>query len=415
MSKSYKFPTNQTWHLDPGSLHPLVDRFTSHLKNLDYSPLTVGAYGDAARHFTAWLHLAGKSVADIDAATCAGFGSHLCRCPGIRRGSRVSAKYARRASRFVQFLSECGVANQPAVPGRAPMDRAVTLFQDWLRRHRGIAECTISRYGLMVTRLLGALGADPARYTAAAVRKAVLDEAKGTSAAHAKTMTTALRGYLRFLGASGVCRSELADAVPTIPQWRLSAMPRYLPADDIERMIAACNICKAHGVRDRAILLLLSRLGLRAGDVLGLRLDDFCWAEGTIRVSGKGRREVCLPLPQDAGDAVLEYICRARPASDSDVVFVRSAAPYRSFAGSSSISVLVRRALTRAGIQNPPSHGANLLRHSAATSMLRAGATLDTIGTVLRHQSATTTAHYAKVDIPMLLQVAQPWPGEAPC
>lgn len=180
-------------------------------------------------------------------------------------------------------------------------------------------------------------------------------------------------------------------------------------------MIASCDVSKPHGVRDKAILLLLARLRLRAGDVLNLGLGDICWAEGTLRVSGKGRREVCLPLPQDAGDAVLAYICHARPVSESDAVFLRSSAPYQPFADSSTISCLVRRALTGAGISNSPSRGANLLRHSAATTMLRAGATLDTIGTVLRHRSATTTAHYAKVNVPMLLQIAQPWPREASC
>jgi integrase/recombinase XerD len=415
MLNSHPSPANLTWHLDPGLLRPLVERFTSHLAGLGHSALTVGGYGDAARHFAAWLHLRDQGVVDIDEHTCAGFASHFCRCPGIRRGDRISTKYARRAARFVQFLSECGVAKPLAVTGPAPVNPGVALFQDWLRRHRGIAECTISKHGRMVTRLLGALGADPTRYTAASIRKAIMDEANGTSAAYAKTMTTALRGYLRFLGASGICRAELADAVPTIPQWRLSAMPRYLPANDIERMVAACDIRKANGVRDQAILLLLSRLGLRGGDVLDLRLDDLCWAEGTIRVSGKSRREVCLPLPQDAGDAVLRYICNARPTSDSNAVFLRSSAPYQPFTSSSAISCIVRLALARAGIQDPPSRGANLLRHSAATSMLRAGATLDTIGAVLRHRSATTTAHYAKVDVPMLLQVAQPWPGEAPC
>ena len=234
-------------------------------------------------------------------------------------------------------------------------------------------------------------------------------------AVYTKTMTTALRGYLRFLGTLGLCRAELVHAVPTIPQWRLSAMPRYLPAVNVERMIASCNASKACGVRDKAILLLLARLGLRAGDVLDLQLGHVCWTDGTLRVCGKGRREVCLPLPQEVGDALLDYICRARPVSDSDVVFLRSIAPYQPFAGSSTISTVVRWALVRAAISDPPSRGANLLRHSAATSMLRAGATLDTIGAVLRHRSATTTAHYAKVDIPMLLEVAQLWPGAASC
>lgn len=415
MPSSTTTPTGQTWCLDPGSLRPLVAQFTDHLASLGHTTLTVGGYGDAARHFAVWLQQSSIAIAQVDDDTCAGFAAHQCRCPGIRRRDRVSAKYARRARRFVRFLAECGVVGRLASPGPAPVEPRVALFQDWLRQHRGISECTISRHGRMVTRLLGALGADPARYTAASIRLAVLDELRGTSTAHVKTMTTALRGYLRFLGASGACGLELMHAVPTIPQWRLSAMPRYLPAEDVERVIASCDASKAHGVRDRAILLLLARLGLRAGDVLALQLGDICWADGTLRVHGKSRREVRLPLPQDAGDALLDYICHARSASNSDAVFLRSSAPYRAFADSSTTSSLVRLALARAEVSNPPSRGANLLRHSAATSMLRAGATLDTIGAVLRHRSTTTTAHYAKVDIPMLLQIAQPWPGEASC
>jgi len=415
MPSSTTLPTGQIGCLDPGPLRPLVDQFASHLASLGYTALTGRGYCDAARHFAVWLQRSGVALAHVDDDACASFANHHCRCPGIRRSDRVSAKYARRASRFVRFLSECGVIGRLTLPGPTPLEPRVALFQDWLRQHRGIAVRTISKHGRMITRLLAALGTDPAHYTAASIRQAILDEVKGTSAAHAKTMTTALRGYLRFLGASGACRPELMHAVPTIPQWRLSAMPRYLPAADVERMIASCNASKAHGVRDKAILLLLARLGLRAGDVLDLRLGHIRWAEGTLRVCGKGRREVCLPLPQEVGDAVLEYICRARPVSDSDAVFLRSSAPYQPFAGSSTISSLVRLALARAGISDPPSRGANLLRHSAATSMLRAGATLDTIGAILRHRSATTTAHYAKVDVPMLLQVTQPWPGEASC
>ena len=181
-------------------------------------------------------------------------------------------------------------------------------------------------------------------------------------------MTTALRGYLRFLAAHGVCRPWLDRAVPVIPQWRLSALPRYLPPADVERLIASCDLTKPHGIRDKAILLLLARLGLRAGDILGMRLDDIEWDEGTLRVRGKGRREVRLPLPQDAGDALLDYLERARPRVDDDRMFLRSSAPYRSFAGPCAISDVVRLALKRAGIADPPSRGTNLLRHSAATA-----------------------------------------------
>jgi integrase len=140
-------------------------------------------------------------------------------------------------------------------------------------------------------------------------------------------MTTALRGYLRFLAAHGACRPWLDWAVPTIPQWRLSALPRYLPLTDVERLIASCDLTKTHGIRDKAILLLLARLGLRAGDICGMRLDDVMWDEGALRVRGKGRREVQLPLPQDAGDALLDYLERARPLVKDDRIFLRSSAP----------------------------------------------------------------------------------------
>lgn len=138
----------------------------------------------------------------------------------------------------------------------------------------------------------------------------------------AKTFCTALRVYLRFLTSVGKCRPGLEQAVPLVPQWRLSSLPRYLRIRDVERLIASCDCHKPVGIRDRVILLLLSRLGLRAGDILNLRLSDIDLREGTLLVSGKGRREVELPLPQDAGDALLRYLNEARPALDVDRVFL---------------------------------------------------------------------------------------------
>jgi site-specific recombinase XerD len=181
---------------------------------------------------------------------------------------------------------------------------------------------------------------------------------------------------------------------------------------DIERLIASCDAATPAGIRDRAILLLLARLGLRAGDVLAACFDDIDWKQGTLRVCGKGRRQICLPLPQDAGDALLDYIHRARPNVGYDRIFLRALAPYRPM---QSISKVVRLGLERAGITEAPSQGAYLLRHSAATGILRAGGTLDTVGAVLRHRSIDTTMHYAKVDIGMLRSITQPWPGDVSC
>ncbi|RVN12871.1 integrase [Sinorhizobium meliloti] len=228
-------------------------------------------------------------------------------------------------------------------------------------------------------------------------------------------MTSALRSYLRFLAGVGLCRPNLDHAIPPVLQWRLSSLPRYLAAADVERVIASCDQLTRGRLRDRAILLLLARLGLRAGDVAGLRLSDIEWTSGMLRLSGKARRQVRLPLPQDVGDALLAYIEQERPRMHQEAVFLTMIAPYRSFAQSSHVSTIVALALKRAGISDPPSTGACLLRHSAATSMLRSGATLEAVGTVLRHRSLDMTAHYAKVDAAMLEQVAQPWPGELPC
>jgi integrase/recombinase XerD len=210
-----------------------------------------------------------------------------------------------RIQRFVAFLAREGIITSlPPVP-MPPVNDRVVAFQKWLREHQGLSERTIDRNGRMIMRLLPAPGDDRACYDAGLVRRVILEEVRRSSVPYVKTMTTALRGYLNFLAAHGECRPWLGRAIPTVPQWRLSAMPRYLPAEKVERLIASCDLDKPHGVRDRAILPLLARLGLRAGDILDMRLDDIAWTDGTLRVRGKSRREVRLALPQDAGDALL--------------------------------------------------------------------------------------------------------------
>jgi site-specific recombinase XerD len=314
--------------------------------------------------------------------------------------------------RFVGFLGERGMVRPQAKTASPPFDRRVVEFQQWLRQHRGITELTIDRHGRMVMRLLPALGNKPRSWNAQLIREVIVAEMKRASPAYVKTMAMALRGYVRFLGTQDLCRAGLEHAVPKIPQWRLSALPRYIGGADIERLIAACDVTTPAGARDRAVLLLLARLGLRAGDVLALRLDAIDWCQATLAVRGKGRRETRLPLPQDAGDAVLDYL-KHRPCVAHGELFLTALAPFRPMCGS-TVSSIVSRALGRSGVA-APTKGANLLRHSAATAMLRGGATLNTIGAMLRHRSPDTTAHYAKVDVAMLQQIAQPWPGDAQC
>ena len=192
-------------------------------------------------------------------------------------------------------------------------------------------------------------------------------------------------------------------------RWRLATLPRCLTAEEVDRIIAVCKGSSIGRLRDCAIILMLARLGLRARDLAQLRLGDIEWEDGALRVMGKGRCEVRLPLPQDVGDALFDYL-ECRPHVDhTDHVFLRNIAPFSPFVTGHCISGVVKRALKRAGVKSP-AKGAHLLRHTAATEMLRHGVPLDQIGLVLRHRSIDTTAYYAKVDVALLKQVAQPWP-----
>jgi len=282
-------------------------------------------------------------------------------------------------------------------------------------RHRGVMTSTLRNYENLLRPFFAELGVDPAFYDVARIRTYVISQVGSRGRGAVRRMCSALRVFLRFLVAEGRVAPCLDRCVPTVTVWRLSSLPRYLEQADVARVIASCDQAKPHGLRDRAALLLLARLGLRAGDIVAMCLSDIDWSRGTLRVSGKSRREALLPLPQEVGDALLSYLEHGRPRISSERVFLTACAPHRPLGSHSAVYMIVRFALDRAGVQGAPSRGAHMLRHSAATAMLRSGSTLEAIGTVLRHQSSETTALYAKVDVGMLLEVAQPWPVVATC
>lgn len=235
----------------------------------------------------------------------------------------------------------------------------------------------------------------------------------GRGVGTAKCAATVARAFMRYLTMEGRCRPGLEAAILPVANWSLASLPRYVTADAVQQIVDAGGAAPRCGTRDRAILLLLARLGLRGGDIVRMRLCDIDWRRACVSVAGKGRREVRLPLPQEVGDAILAYL-RGRPAVASDRVFLRVRAPWWPLGGCSTITRIVSRAIGRAGV-SAPTRGSNLLRHSVATAMLREGISLPAIGVVLRHRSPQTTAHYAKVDVEMLRAVAQPWLGGAPC
>jgi integrase/recombinase XerD len=412
MAKSNEARRNRLVCMNAVDLAPLVKDLIHQLSDLGHTRLTVRDYARASRHFIQWLRLSKLAVGDIDDTVAERFARHRCRCFGTRRTTSVSAGHMGQVRRFLEFLGERKIVRRESKVAPPAFDRRVLEFQDWLRQHRGIREVTIDRHGRMIMRLLPALGSTSKSWDAKLIREVILAERKRASIATVKQMITALRGYIRFLGARRLCRAGLDHALPSIPQWRLSVLPRYIGASDVEQLIVTCDQTTRTGLRDRAILLLLARLGLRASDILALSLTDIDWQQATLTVCGKGRREIRLPLPQDVGDAVLAYLKQGRPRVPDERIFYTSNAPIRPLTKTTAVSNIVRRAITKAGIATP-SKGTNLLRHSAATAMLRGGATLDMVGAVLRHGSPNVTAHYAKVDVLMLQQIAQPWLGDA--
>ena len=313
------------------------------------------------------------------------------------------------AKRFHDYLFRIGVSKHDLTVKAPHTEPAlVASFREWFRKHRGATEPTLRHYCRDATEILLTLGEDFGEWTARRIRMFLLDRSNQCGNATAEHLITAMRAFLRYLSFRGLCRSDLGQAIPSLAHWRLATLPASLTAKEVERLVASCNGSSARCLRDRAIILLLVRLGLRAGDVVRLRLADIEWENGTLRVLGKSRYEVRLPLPQDVGDAVLRYLeCRTK-ADATDRVFLRNIAPFRLFVSNHCVSGVVKRALWRAGII-APAKGAHLLRHTAAT-LLRHGVPLDQIGLVLRHRGIDTTARYAKVDVRLLQQIAQPWP-----
>lgn len=399
--------------LDAGGHQDLLDDYGRHLAGIGFSPVSVHIHLGSARHFFAWLVQIGMALDAVGPDIVAQFATHDCRCHSSPR-QQLGQYYINRVDRLVRHLADRGVAPPRPMAERTVVEPVVAEWLDALARQRGLAPVTIERHGRMLAQILPFIGTDPSRYTPRIIRDGLLEHARTARSVHyPKMVASALRLYLRHLAHRSLAVPDLDRAVPTAKTWRLASLPRYLDSGDVERLIASCDPGTPGGRRDRAILLLLARLGLRARDVAELRLADIDWQAATIAVCGKGRRAVRLPLPQDAGDAVIAWLTGLRPATSGDTVFVRLLPPFEPIR-SGVVGSVVRQAVERADIENAPSRGSHLLRHSAATAMLRGGATLDAIATVLRHRSTDTTAHYAKVDGSMLGAVAQAWPeGEA--
>jgi integrase/recombinase XerD len=385
-------------------LTPHVEGFTAELRQSGYSAATITELTRLLACWAEWLRNAGFDIDSIETGFVAS--------AKVFRGGRTARAPQGAAALFLAYLRRHGVLPPAARPARPEeVWPILAAFRKWMREQRGVADSTLDNYQWTLTDLLAVLGDNPVTYTAAAIRGFVLDRASPHGRGRAQSIAVATRAFLRYLVAQGQLPAGRDHAVPSFASWQLATTPRFISDRDIARVLAVCD--GEDRLRDRAVILLLARLGLRASEVAHLNFEQIDWADGRLTIAGKMRREERLPLTQEVGDAIIAYIERSRPRVATTRVFLTDIAPVVPLSRI-AVKCIVRRALDRAGVDSP-CRGAHVLRHSAATAMLQHGVSLTGVGAVLRHRSPSMTAHYAKVDIALLSEIAQPWAGRLPC
>lgn len=395
-----------------GSLQAFVPMFVEQMCAQGYAPASTKASTVLVQDFVNWLDQQGIEEGNLSTASAAEYLNERWRHRCRRRGDAFTLRS------FVRFATADGQAEQPDPRSVAtPARRVRQAFECYLEHERGLAAATVALYGNAIGRFLEhAFGDGEVRLgelDAADIVRFVQTEANRLHhAKRAKVMTSALRAFLQYERYRGDIDVDLHACVPTVANWSMTGIPRTISTSQVECLLAACDRRSTTGCRDYAMLLLMVRLGLRAGEVVALKLDDLDWDEASIRIRGPAQRCDRLPLPSDVGAAVADYLRNARPACSARNVFIRAKAPRRALAGPSAVSCVVCRALRRAQI-DAPLKGAHLLRHSLATHMLGQGASLGEIAEILRHRNPQTTMIYAKVDLNALRALALPWPGGA--
>ena len=393
-----------------GPLQPLARGFVLWLIELGYSWTAQTARLRLLAELSSWM--AGREIEaeELTAPLVKGFldGARVS-CPGAGWCSPTSER------QVLAYLRGLGLVAAPEAPVLTdPVDLLVAEFVEYLVRERGLVAGSSTVHGYEQTaRLFLPARVDPdgsglERLTAADVSAFVLAECRRRSYRMSSALVSTLRGLLRFLFLEGLTPNDLTGAVPGVAKWRAGSLPKALPADHVALLLASCDRTTAVGRRDFAILAVLSRLGLRACEVARLELSDIDW-RGELVVRGKQDRHERLPLPVDVGDALVDYLRHGRPRREDPRLFLKARAPFGPLTGGAgAIGMLVRSACSRAGLDPV---GVHRLRHTVATDVLRAGAPLEEVASLLRHRRHATTVLYAKVDRERLRELARPWPG----
>jgi len=392
-----------------GPLGVYVDEFAALLQREGYSKRRACSMIRVISRFSRWLYERYLAATDFNPHQVARFLAHCRRSGSVGRNDLAALQ------KMQKFLTTKGVIVSVSVtPAVTPADRVKQDFTHYLREECGFSATTQRNYLLIISQFLAErYGVNPVELSALAASDVigfVQRHAHHYGHSRASLMVKALRSFLRHLRHRGEIVSDLAACVPAVANRSFAELPKFLLPGQVKQVLDHCDRATVVGRRDYAILLLLARLGLRAGEVTSLRLDDIDWEKGLLAICGKGGRWSEMPLPADVGEAISAYLCAGRPSCSDRSVFVRACAPRTGFAGSNTVSALVASALERAGVECARK-GAHVFRHTLATEMLRRGASLREIGELLRHRELNTTRIYARVDLSSLRELSAPWPG----
>ena len=397
-----------------GPLGQWVDDFVDDLTAGGYATSVIRRHVRAAGIFGAWLERQRVAATEIDEPLVARFISGLPRWRARKRGHDRVSEVAGGVRLLAAHLWTRGVVPRPGpVSARCVTEQWLQRFDDHLVQVHGLVVGTRRMYRRHAAALLAECAGTPtpdwSRLTVPTIAAFVQTRASRLCQSSCRGPASATRAFLRFLVTRGVVRAGIEGAVPAIREWKHARLPRALADDDVQRVLAAVDQTRPGGPRDRAILLLLSRLGLRAAEAAALTVRDVDWHNGTVRVAGKGGRERKLPLPADVGAVLVAALRWRPPTSPPDVFFVTARPPYRQLTGA-TVSDIAKRALRYAGV-TVPRPGAHVFRHTVASQMVRRDVPMKTVADLLGHARLGTTAIYTKLDRETLATVALPWPG----
>jgi site-specific recombinase XerD len=413
MIETYFSRTPTINRLRGGPLGSDLDELATMLHQQRYSPDSIRRYVRGCDHFGQWLSQHEYAVAHVNPTLVKNYCSGLQRSP-----SGTLPKAAEGISHLLKLWRLQKRLPEPRDESpRTEAEQWLLQYEQYLDQVCGAAVSTRSHYLRMARRFLSAcFGTGPVSWRslqAQQIAKFVQQEAAGKHGGGRKLPSTAVRSVLRFLVFSGELSPGLEAAALTPRQWTHDTIPQRLRTEEVEQALALYTGEAPTALRNRAILILLARLGLRAHEVISLCLEDINWHEAHLIIRArKTRHERMLPLSQDVGDALANYLRWGRPTTSSRVIFLHCRAPFRPFSDSAAISRIAARALVRVGVTGHARLGAHVFRHTAASEMVNQGASFKEVADVLGHQSLQTTGIYAKLDLVALSEVALPWIGD---